>query len=178
MGFLTGAYGKIMAGKYYRDLQYRQTLVMAQVRRASKEVADMEKYLTRMEKQVNANMQAQMQMAYQQAGFSNGYDFFGTNGGSALGTGTWTNGQNQDYMRFSQMMQMQMAQAQSVWQTQFDMIRESMLQPLKDKEDELQTELESLKTQTMLAKEQYEAHKEEEKAGVQYLKPDYTGQGS
>ena len=177
MGFLTGAYGKIMAGKYYRDLQYKQTKVMAQVRRASKEVADMEKYLTRMEKQVNANMQNQYNAAFQRAGFFNGYDFTGAQGGSALGTGTWTDGKKQDYMIFSQQMQAQMAQAQSVWGMQFELIRESMLQPLKDVEDALQTELESLKTQTMLAKEQYEAHKEEEKSGVQYLKPDYTGQG-
>lgn len=177
MGFLTGAYGKIMAGKYYRDLQYKQTKVMAQVRRASKDVADMEKYLTQMEKQVETNMQCQMQQAYQQAGFFNGYDFLGTNGGSPLGTGTWTTEQRQDYMVFSQQMQWQLAQAKSVWQVQFDMIKESMLQPLKDKEDELQTELESLKSQVLLAKEQYDAHVQEEKAGVEYLKPDYTGQG-
>lgn len=177
MGFLTGAYGKIMAGKYYRDLQYKQTKVMAQVRRASKEVADMDKYLTRMEKQVNANMQFQMRNAYQEAGIFNPYDFFGINGGSALGTGTWTDDQKKDIAMFTNAIQAQYAQAQYVWQMQFDMIKESMLQPLKDKEDALQTELESLKTQTLLAKEQYEAHKEEEKSGVQYLKPDYTGQG-
>ena len=177
MGFLSGAYGKLMAGKYYRDLQYRQTLVTAQVRRATKEVADMEKYLSRMEKQVNANMQLAMRNAYVSAGFFNGYDFTGTSGGSPIGTGTWTDGQRQDYQAFTQMMQMQMSQAQSVWQMQFDMIREAMLQPLKDKEDELQTELDSLKSQTLIAEQEYKAKQEEEKSGIQYLKPDYTGQG-
>ena len=52
-----------------------------------------------------------------------------------------------------------------------------MLQPLKDKEDELQTELDSLKSQTLIAEQEYKAKQEEEKSGIQYLKPDYTGQG-
>ena len=175
MGFLSGAYGKIMAGKYLRDLQHKQTLVTARVRRVTKEVANMEKSLTRMEKQVNANMQYQMQSIMlpimQQTGI---------NPASGQFINSNINSQSDEwkyYTATSQALQQQMALAQSMWAEQFDMIRESMLQPLKDEEDSLQTELDSLKSQILIAEQEYKAKQEEEKSGAQNLKPDYTGNG-
>ena len=71
---------------------------------------------------------------------------------------------------------MQTAQAQSMWQNMFEMQRESMLQPLKDLEDSLQTEKDNLESRLKIAQAEYDAKKEEEKAGVKGLTPDYTGQ--
>ena len=177
MGFLSGAYGKLMAGKYLRSLQHRETMVQARLRRVTKQVGDMEKYLTRMEKQVNANMQRQYQMNMMNTGIFGNYDFFGNTGGSPLGNVQLTDGQRQDFMVMSQYMQNQMMQAQNVWAQEFDMIRESMLTPLKDEEDSIQTELDSIKSQIQLAQAEYDAKKEEEKAGAKNIAPDYTGQG-
>lgn len=176
MGFLSGAYGKLMAGKYLRTLQHQETMVQARLRRCTREVGQMEKYLTRMEKQVNANMQHDYQMGMMQY-IPGGFDFFKTGGGSAIGNGQWTDGQRQDYMAASQMMQCRLSQAQTLWAAQFDMIRESMLTPLKEQEDSIQTELDSLKSQIQLAQAEYDAKKEEEKAGAKNIAPDYTGQG-
>ncbi len=177
MGFLSGAYGKLMAGKYLRSLQHRETMVQARLRRVTKEVGQMEKYLTRMEKQVNANMQRQYQMNMMSTGIFGNHDFFGNNGGSPLGNVQLTDAQRQDFMVMSQYMQNQMMQAQNVWAQEFDMIRESMLTPLKDEEDSIQTELDRIKSQIQLAQAEYDAKKEEEKAGAKNIAPDYTGQG-
>ena len=57
------------------------------------------------------------------------------------------------------------------------MQRESMLQPLKDLEDDLQTQKDNLESRLKIAQAEYDAKKEEEKAGVKGLTPDYTGQG-
>ena len=42
MGFLNGAYGKLMAGKLVRDLQYQMTGIQSQLRRVTRQVGDME----------------------------------------------------------------------------------------------------------------------------------------
>lgn len=81
------------------------------------------------------------------------------------------------YAQFSQMVQMQYQNANSVWQNMFEMQRESMLQPLKDLEDDLQTQKDNLESRLKIAQAEYDAKKEEEKAGVKGLTPDYTGQG-
>lgn len=60
MGFLSGAYGKLMAGKLVRDLQYQMTSVQSQLRRVTKEVGDMEKMFTAQERNLKAQMQSQM----------------------------------------------------------------------------------------------------------------------
>ena len=63
MGFLNGAYGKLMAGKLVRDLQYQMTGIQSQLRRVTRQVGDMEKMFTQQERNMKAQMQSQMQMA-------------------------------------------------------------------------------------------------------------------
>lgn len=172
MGFLSGAYGKIMAGKYLRTLQHKETMVQARLRRATKDVANMEKYLTRMEKQVNANMQYQYSQTM--------IPLMQGMGNPLMGTGAISSQQSDAWMFYTQQqqyMQQRMSMAQNLWSEQFEMIRESNLQPLKDEEDSIQTELDSLKSQIQLAQAEYDAKKEEEKAGAKNIAPDYTGQG-
>ena len=91
------------------------------------------------------------------------------------------NGMSQEqfsqYSMANQYFQQQYAMAQSAWQDMFEMQRESMLQPLKDLEDDLQTQKDNLESRLKIAQAEYDAKKEEEKAGVKGMTPDYTGQG-
>ena len=61
MGFLSGAYGKLMAGKLVRDLQYQMTSVQSRLRRVTREIGDMEKNMQSQERNLKAQMQSQMQ---------------------------------------------------------------------------------------------------------------------
>ncbi|CDE88333.1 unknown [Clostridium sp. CAG:729] len=81
------------------------------------------------------------------------------------------------YSMIQQQVQQQYSMAQSMWQNMFEMEREAQLQPLKDLEDSLQTEKDNLESRLKIAQAEYDAKKEEEKAGVKGLTPDYTGQG-
>ena len=177
MGFLMGAYGKLMAGKYLRNLQFEQTQILSQLRRVTKQVANMQKMFDSQKRNISNQMQAQysnysmqlmngLGMADAANGFLNGQ----ANGGVDQRT---MYAYNQQQMQ----MQMQYAQAKSYFENMFEMKQESMLQPLKDLEEDLQTRKDSLDSQIKIATQEYEAYKEEEKAGAQSLKPDMTGQG-
>ena len=61
MGFLSGAYGKLLAGKLVRDLQYQMTSVQSRLRRVTRQVGDMEKMFQTQERNMKAAMQSQMQ---------------------------------------------------------------------------------------------------------------------
>lgn len=199
MGFLIGAFGKQMAGKRLRSLQARMMSVQSQLRRATRDVANMEKSINAQQKQMVNSMrvfntfsswgvqqgtQAQLQ-SLQQSVFG---DLYGKNYNelsedqkkaySAASTeyqmqASLVNNQMQSYQ---QAQQMSMQQMQSYIENQTEMMKELQLEPLKDFEDELQTEKDSLETQIQLAQQDYEACKEMEKAGAKNLVPQYTGQ--
>lgn len=163
MGFLSGAYGKLMAGKLVRDLQYQMTSVQSRLRRVTREIGDMEKNMQSQERNLKAQMQSQMQASV-----------FGAMSRAGVG------GFDPTYSLYSmiqQQVQQQYSMAQSMWQNMFEMEREAQLQPLKDLEDSLQTEKDNLESRLKIAQAEYDAKKEEEKAGVKGLTPDYTGQG-
>lgn len=65
MGFLSGAYGKLMAGKLVRDLQYQMTSVQSRLRRVTREIGDMEKNMQAQERNMNAQFQNQSIWAMQ-----------------------------------------------------------------------------------------------------------------
>lgn len=176
MGFLIGAYGKLMAGKRLRSLQYKLTTVTSRLNRATKDVERAEKMFTSMQKNVKANMQSQMYALYQndpvyqqmmqlqQTG-----SYFDANKIDKDLLNGFTTNQNA--------IQMQFAQASALWENVFEMQKESMLEPLKDLEDSLQTEKDSLESQIKIAQADYDSMKEMEKAGAKEIAPDYTGQG-
>ena len=174
MGFLSGAYGKLMAGKLVRDLQYQKTSVQSRLRRVTRQVGDMEKMFQAQERNLKSAMMSQMN--YATMGAMQG---FGFNVDPNNPLGSMSNLSSDDYSKFTaiqQQVQMQYSMAQSMWQNMFEMQRESMLQPLKDLEDSLQTEKDNLDSRLNIAQAEYDAKKEEEKAGVKGLTPDYTGQ--
>lgn len=174
MGFLSGAYGKLMAGKLVRQIQYELTGVQSQLRRVTKEVGNMEKMFTAQERNMKAQMQSQMNSSV--FGLMQGHGFGAFDQSNMLGV---VNGMSQEqfsqYSMYNQMIQQQYAMAQSAWQDMFEMQRESMLQPLKDLEDDLQTQKDNLESRLKLAEQDYEAKKKEEQAGAKSFAPEYTG---
>ena len=61
MGFLSFAYGKLMAGKLMRNLQNQQMSIQSRLNRVTREIGDMKDYLSRAENSMKAQMQSQMQ---------------------------------------------------------------------------------------------------------------------
>jgi len=196
MGFLIDAYGKLMAGKLYRTLNFQKLQVQRRLNKVTKEIAQKEKLYDAQKRNMDNQMRNQMQNicigAANQMGIPimpgmgmDGMGMLGNNlmgmaaqgtmnilqGGTGLSTQQWS-----QYSAIQQVAQMQFAQAQNMWDNMYEMQRDADLQALKDLEDELQTEKDSLETRAALAKEEYQAFKDAEKEDVKNLTPNYTGQ--
>lgn len=175
MGFLSGAYGKLMAGKLVRQIQYQLTGVQSQLRRVTKEVGNMEKMFSAQERNIKAQMQSQMNTSV--FNYMGGIGFSGFDPSNPMGAVSgMTQEQFSKYSMYNQMVQQQYSMAQSAWQDMFEMQRESVLQPLKDLEDDLQTQKDNLESRLKLAEQDYDAKKKEEQAGAKSFTPEYTSQ--
>ena len=75
-----------------------------------------------------------------------------------------------------QAMQSALMQQNTMLENNFETYKEMQLQPLKDLEEDLTVEKESLETQIQLAQNDYKSMQEMEKAGAENLVPRYTGQ--
>lgn len=192
MGFLLGAYGKLAAGARRRALQARQMQISSKVRRAARDVANMEKMIDRQQKSMEQQLTLQNTMAKQmyqtQMMSSMPQDY-----ADALAKLQKTDISNEDksaaaatVSQYQQTMSSQISQMSSYADTQLamnkqqienqvEMMRDQMLQPLKDEEDSLQLELETIKSQLLVAEEDYKACVEMEKADAKNLAPNYTG---
>lgn len=187
MGFLMGAYGKLMAGKLVRDIQFQMLGIQSQLRRVTREIGDKTKYYESMQRNQKTQMQAQMQ--YGMFGVASYLDM--PYGGAMCGNmGLYGNqlmaqamqgGLDQNkymiYSSISQQMQMQFTQAQAMWDDMFEMQKQADLQALKDLADALQMENDNLKSRLEIAQNEYKAFQEEEKAGAKNIVPEYTPQG-
>ena len=193
MGFLLGAFGKLSAGRRMRQLQARMMRVQSRARRVTRDVEKMEKLLQRQEKsELNALTR------YTNATYSMAQDEFLNTNIEGFGTirdlqGQWANGtiskealsaMGAAQTQMSQMLSqskaqndMMAAQMKQQIEDKWEMMREQMLEPLKDEEEELQTEKDSLESQYEIAKNDYEACKKMEAADAKNLAPNYTGQG-
>lgn len=186
MGFLIGMYGKLMAGKRVRSLQFRLTQVMSRIQRVTRQAADVERMMS--SQQQNAQRMMRMQSIFFQNGITNEVQ------AKALGTLAGKNFeelsdaekkkyQEAMYMANMQMqnqmqgVQMMQEQQQQRIQQEFENMRECQLEPLKDLEDSLQIEKGSLESQIQLAQADYESMKKMEQAGAKDYVPEYTGQG-
>lgn len=193
MGFLLGAFGKLSAGRRMRQLQARMMRVQSRARRVTRDVEKMEKLLERQEKSElnslqlygNALYGAVQQQAYQQTGLGDILNKWATNGQGVNGL---TPDEQKAYADNSAMMNAMLTQAKTQndnymaamkqqIEDKYEMLRNQMLEPLKDEEEELQTEKDSLESQYEIAKNDYEACKKMEGADAKNLAPNYTGQG-
>ena len=198
MGFLMGAYGKLMAGKLVRDLQFQLTSVTRRAQRITREIGDKEKMYQAQERNMKQMMQSQMMFGMQgaaqhfglpvnmmmgvQGANMMGYNFAGMAGAGAAdmlngGTGAFNQNQMLAYSQIQQAFQWQYSQAQTMWQNVFEMEREADLQELKDIQDALETEKLNLESRIKLAEQDQEAYKKMEDAGSKAFVPEYTGQG-
>ena len=76
-----------------------------------------------------------------------------------------------------QLLQTAMQQQMTMQENMIEAAKEAELMGLKDLEDDLQTEKDSLESQIQLAQADYDGCKEMEKAGAKNMVPQYTGQG-
>lgn len=174
MGFLSFAYGKLMAGKLMRNLQNQQMSIQSRLNRVTREVGDMEDYLSRAENSMKTQMQSQFNNSI--FGLQGGFNLLGQVGvfGQA---GQDQYNQYQSYMAYQQVVQQQFAMAQSLWQNNFEMQRDAMLEPLKNEQDYLQNKLDNVKSRLALAEQQYKSYQEGEKSSAKDMAPELTGQG-
>lgn len=203
MGFLLGAYGKLMAGQRVRQLQARMMSVQSQLRRATRDVQNMEKMINAQQKQRlnEIRVYGTMENYGAQIGTQNSLgtlrqsifgewanlDYKGMQALSPEDQKKYTAMQseyqvqaslmNNQFASYQQMNQMTMQQMQTQVENEIEMMKELQLQPLKDFEEDLQLEKESLESQIQIANNDYEACKEMEKAGAKNMVPQYTGQG-
>ncbi len=191
MGFLLGAFGKLAAGRRVRQLQAQMMRVQSRLRRATRDVSEMEKNLQRQEQaQLNA-VAAQGMMAKQSAlGQILGGDqsAFQALQQTIASGGTLSAEDTQKYNNWSSMYtqgsttigaynEQWISQMKQQVSDNFEMLRETQLEPLKDEEEMLQTEKDSLESQIQIAQQDYEACKKMEQADAKNLAPNYTGQG-
>ena len=176
MGFLMGAYGKLMAGQRARSIQFRLTTIQSQLRRVTRDIGDREKMYAAQERNMKNQMQSQiMGVAYGYMGVDPYTAQMGMSNPQLWGNISQSMDMNK-YAACMQAAQMQCSAAQTLWQDVFEMNKNADLQALKDLEEDLQIEKDNLESQLKIATQDYEANKEMEKQGAQNLKPDYTGQ--
>ncbi len=191
MGFLLGAFGKLSAGRRMRQLQARMMRVQSRARRVTRDVEKMEKLLQRQEKsELNSltlysnsiYFAAQQSLlattglgAIQQKWAQGGMDALSDDEKAKLSQGQTQMSQNLSQMKAQN--DMLVASMKQQIEDKYELMREQMLEPLKDEEEELQTEKDSLESQYEIAKNDYEACKKMEAADAKNLAPNYTGQG-
>ena len=179
MGFLLGAYGKLAAGSRYRSLQARMMRIQSKLRRASRDVANMEKMIDRQQKNMEQGLtlqnstakqmyQATMYTAMQNdPTYAAAMKVIQDNKGS-----TENNTSISDASTKISTIQAQFQQQISAMNSYADtttamnkqqienyieQMRDQMLEPLKDEEDSLQLEKDTLESQIQVAKQDYEA---------------------
>ena len=192
MGFLLGAFGKLAAGRRVRQLQAQMMRVQSRLRRATRDVSEMEKQLQRQEKDALNAVAAQGMAAKQNAMSSLGTLLGGNFDQAQFNTlqqkaaqGQLTSDEASTYNSMSSMYtqgsttisaynEQWISQMKQQVSNNFEMMREIQLEPLKDEEDLLQSEKDSLESQLQTAKTDYEACQKMEQSDAKMLAPNYT----
>lgn len=180
MGFLTGAYLKMQSARARLQLQNELTRIVSQMQRVTKQIGQVERMMTSQQRNCNMAIQAQMQVASQQAAQGAGLNF------NNMDNSIFVNSDSpeakakmaamQKYSAVQQQIQYMGAQAQSVWADHFDMMREANLEPLKDLEIALGQRKANIESQLKLIEGQEDAAKQMEKSSQKDFVPEYTGQ--
>ncbi len=193
MGFLLGAFGKLAAGQRMRSIQARMMRVQSRLRRAARDVSDMEKMIDKQEKAALNSLTAQSNAAMNLAKSGLMSSIFGAGNAASIMTKVQNGSQlstdesnsysalmsqyNQQVSSMSATCETSAAIQKQQIQDYFEQMREMQLNPLKDEEDLLQSEKDSLKTQLQTASADYKACQEMEKNDAKLLAPSYTAGG-
>lgn len=190
MGFLLGAFGKLAAGSRYRGLQARLMRVQSRLRRATRQAADMEKMINQQEKAALNNLSLQKNYTKQiyNLGWQNNAELqavLAKTGGNTSIAGTDVKlseselkllyAYQQGVQNMNTNTEISEAKMKQDIQDYFEQLRDSQLDPLKDEEDLLQSEKDSLESQIQIAKADYEACQKMEQADAKMMTPNYTG---
>ncbi len=189
MGFLLGAFGKLSAGRRMRQLQARMMRVQSRVRRVTRDAEKMEKQLQQAEKRELNNLTLYSNSTYlnaqqsllQTTGVGALQDKWAKGGQLTADEQTAFNtGMSQITNAMTSMKaqndQMVASMKQQI-EDKYEMLREQMLEPIKDEEELLQNEKDSLESQYEMAKQDYTACKQMEKEDAKNMAPSYTGVG-
>ena len=197
MGFLLGAYGKLAAGSRYRSLQARMMRIQSKLRRASRDVANMEKMIDRQQKNMEQGLtlqnstakqmyQATMYTAMQNdPTYAAAMKVIQDNKGSTENNTSISDASTKistNQAQFQQQISAMNSYADTTTamnkqqiENYIEQMRDQMLEPLKDEEDSLQLEKDTLESQIQVAKQDYEACQKMEQSDAKMLAPNYTG---
>lgn len=179
MGFLTGAYLKMMNARMRLQLQNQLTTISMQMQRVTKEMGQMERMLNRQQQMGNAAMKSQMQASIFSYQNQMQAKFQGQQSGDATDAKMYAEQQMamQALSNFQMMQQTQVAQQQSIFENNFEMLREAQLEPLKNLESNLAIEKANIESRIKLIEGQEKAAEDMEKSSQKDFVPQYTGGG-
>jgi hypothetical protein len=189
MGFLLGAFGKLAAGRRVRQLQAQMMRVQSRLRIATRQSATMSKMLETQKKLELNNVTYLSNMATTmmpnalktQCNLTDDQMKLFTGAGTFNSSSTMSDTDKIAYGDYQNAMtqmkannEMIITQMKQQIEDKYENLNETMLEPLKQEEDELQTEKDSLESQIQIAQADYEACKKMEQTEAKNLAPSYT----
>lgn len=187
MGFLLGTFGTISAGRLVRQLQSQMFKITNRRNRVTRDIQRMSDNLKRAQQRELNNLNLFSNSTYMAAQ----QQLYQTTGLGALQAKWAQGGQltaeeqqafNQQSSMVSQNLSMMKAQNEQMVasmkqqiEDKYQALEEQMLEPLKDEEDLLTTQQDSLQARLEVAKEDYKACKAMAKEDAKNLAPSYTG---
>lgn len=187
MGFLLGTFGTISAGRLVRQLQSQMFKITNRRNRVTRDIQRMSDNLKRAQQRELNNLNLFSNSTYMAAQ----QQLYQTTGLGALQAKWAKEGQltaeeqqafNQQSAMVSQNLSMMKAQNEQMVasmkqqiEDKYQALEEQMLEPLRDEEDLLTTQQDSLQARLEVAKEDYKACKAMAKEDAKNLTPSYTG---
>ncbi len=187
MGFLLGTFGTISAGRLVRQLQSQMFKITNRRNRVTRDIQRMSDNLKRAQQRELNNLNLFSNSTYMAAQ----QQLYQTTGLGALQAKWAKEGQltaeeqqafNQQSSMVSQNLSMMKAQNEQMVasmkqqiEDKYQALEEQMLEPLRDEEDLLTTQQDSLQARLEVAKEDYKACKAMAKEDAKNLAPNYTG---
>lgn len=187
MGFLLGTFGTISAGRLVRQLQSQMFKITNRRNRVTRDIQRMSDNLKRAQQRELNNLNLFSNSTYMAAQ----QQLYQTTGLGALQAKWAKEGQltaeeqqafNQQSLMVSQNLSMMKAQNEQMVasmkqqiEDKYQALEEQMLEPLKDEEDLLTTQQDSLQARLEVAREDYKACKAMAKEDAKNLAPSYTG---
>lgn len=187
MGFLLGTFGTISAGRLVRQLQSQMFKITNRRNRVTRDIQRMSDNLKRAQQRElnnlnlfsNSTYMAAQQQLYQTTGLGDLQAKWAKEGQL---TAEEQQAFNQQSSMVSQNLSMMKAQNEQMVasmkqqiEDKYQALEEQMLEPLKDEEDLLTTQQDSLQARLEVAKEDYKACKAMAKEDAKNLAPNYTG---
>ena len=187
MGFVLGTFGTISAGRLVRQLQSQMFKITNRRNRVTRDIQRMSDNLKRAQQRELNNLNLFSNSTYMAAQ----QQLYQTTGLGALQAKWAKEGQltaeeqqafNQQSSMVSQNLSMMKAQNEQMVasmkqqiEDKYQALEEQMLEPLRDEEDLLTTQQDSLQARLEVAKEDYKACKAMAKEDAKNLTPSYTG---